>query len=34
VGREALVINGCLLALTGFVVSRLFRRYRTASGSF
>ena len=33
-GRGVLVVNGAVLAITGIVVSRLFRRYRTASGSF
>jgi predicted MFS family arabinose efflux permease len=34
IGRGTLVLNAMVLALTGIVVSRLFRRYRTASGSF
>ena len=33
-GRRALIINAAVLALTGLAASRLFRRYRTASGSF
>ena len=33
-GRMTLMGNAVVLGLTGIAVSRLFRRYRTASGSF
>ena len=33
-GRGVIVLNAAILALTGIIVARLFRRCRTASGSF